>query len=52
VIGPEALLTRSAMLGSLWTARATGYRRRNGFDHFEALLAVVVQGMVRPTCPV
>jgi rifampicin phosphotransferase len=31
---------------SLWSARATTYRRRNGFDHFDARLAVVVQTMV------
>jgi rifampicin phosphotransferase len=31
---------------SLWTARAVGYRQRNGFNHFESLLAVVVQKMV------
>ncbi len=31
---------------SLWTARATGYRHRHGFDHFQVSLAVVVQIMV------
>jgi pyruvate,water dikinase len=31
---------------SLWTARATTYRHRNGFDHGDAALAVVVQRMV------
>jgi pyruvate,water dikinase len=31
---------------SLWTARATAYRQRHDFDHFEVQLAVVVQQMV------
>lgn len=31
---------------SLWTARATSYRHSKGWDHSEALLAVVVQRMV------
>jgi len=31
---------------SLWTARATTYRNRNGFDHFESPIAVVVQKMI------
>ena len=31
---------------SLWTARAIGYRARNGIDHGEVELAVVVQEMV------
>lgn len=31
---------------SLWTARAIGYRARNGIPHEEAALAVVVQRMV------
>jgi phosphohistidine swiveling domain-containing protein len=31
---------------SLWTARAIGYRARNGIAHDEAVLAVVVQQMV------
>ena len=31
---------------SLWTARAIGYRIRNGIDHDEAALAVIVQEMV------
>ncbi|MCC6381980.1 MAG: hypothetical protein IT304_05690 [Dehalococcoidia bacterium] len=30
---------------SLWTDRAVAYRRRQGFDHAEVLLAVVVQEM-------
>ena len=32
---------------SLWTARAIGYRIRNGIDHNEAALAVVVQEMIQ-----
>ena len=32
---------------SLWTARAIGYRIRNGIDHKEAALAVIVQEMVQ-----
>jgi rifampicin phosphotransferase len=31
---------------SLWTARAAGYRRHNGFDHTSVAIAVVVQKMV------
>lgn len=31
---------------SLWTARAIGYRIRNGIDHAEVALAVVVQRLV------
>jgi pyruvate,water dikinase len=31
---------------SLWSARATAYRQRNGFDHEAVALAVVVQVMV------
>ena len=31
---------------SLWTARATAYRKRMGFDHATARLAVVIQMMV------
>jgi pyruvate,water dikinase len=31
---------------SLWTARATAYRRQKGFDHSAVRLAVVVQRMV------
>ena len=32
---------------SLWTARAIGYRIRNGIDHNEAALAVIVQEMIQ-----
>jgi pyruvate,water dikinase len=31
---------------SLWTARATYYREKQGFDHFEVSLSAVVQKMV------
>ena len=47
VVGIEQLL--AAVINcwaSLWTARAIGYRIRNGIDHNEAALAVVVQEMV------
>lgn len=33
---------------SLWTARAISYRARQGYDHAEVALAVVVQQMVEP----
>jgi phosphoenolpyruvate synthase/pyruvate phosphate dikinase len=32
---------------SLWSGRAVSYRRRNGFEHGEVELAVVIQRMVR-----
>jgi phosphoenolpyruvate synthase/pyruvate phosphate dikinase len=47
VIGGAAL--RQAVIdcwSSLWTARAIGYRARNGIDHAAVSLAVVVQEMV------
>jgi pyruvate,water dikinase len=31
---------------SMWTARATAYRKRGGFDHSTARIAVVVQQMI------
>ena len=31
---------------SMWTARATAYRQRGGFDHVSAHIAVIVQQMV------
>jgi len=34
---------------SLWQDRAVAYRQRQGFDHLEAAMAVVVQQMVRCT---
>lgn len=33
---------------SLWTSRAVAYRQRQGFDHSQVALAVVVQAMVEP----
>ncbi len=48
VIGVEQLL--QAVINcwsSLWTARAIGYRIRNGIDHNEAALAVIVQEMIQ-----
>ena len=48
VIGIDQLL--EAVINcwsSLWTARAIGYRIRNGIDHHDAALAVVVQEMVQ-----
>ncbi|MCB9418255.1 MAG: phosphoenolpyruvate synthase [Ardenticatenaceae bacterium] len=47
VVGEAALL--KAVIdcwSSLWTARAIGYRARNGISHDEVSLAVVVQAMV------
>jgi pyruvate,water dikinase len=48
VIGAEQLLEAVIHCwSSLWTARAIGYRIRNGIDHQEAALAVIVQEMVQ-----
>ena len=48
VVGPEQLLKAVAdCWGSLWTARAIGYRARNHVSHQGAALAVVVQAMVQ-----
>jgi pyruvate,water dikinase len=47
VAGEEALIKAVVLCwSSLWTARAIGYRSRNGIDHQIAALAVVVQEMV------
>jgi pyruvate,water dikinase len=47
VTGDEALLKAVVRCwSSLWTARAIGYRARNGIEHQGAALAVVVQEMV------
>ena len=47
VTGDEALLKAVVRCwSSLWTARAIGYRTRNGIEHQGAALAVVVQEMV------
>ncbi len=46
VIGGDALLQAVVdCWSSLWTARAIGYRMRNGIEHSSAALAVVVQQM-------
>lgn len=48
VVGEDELLRAVvACFASLWTARAIGYRARNGVDHSEVALAVVVQAMVQ-----
>ncbi|MFQ5434069.1 MAG: PEP/pyruvate-binding domain-containing protein, partial [Anaerolineae bacterium] len=47
VIGEEAMLKAVVNCwSSLWTARAIGYRARNGIPQDEVRLAVVVQAMV------
>jgi rifampicin phosphotransferase len=47
VVGPEALLRAVVdCWSSLWTARAIGYRARNGIDNNAVALAVVVQTMI------
>ncbi len=47
VIGEEYLLAAVVdCWSSLWTARAIGYRLRNGISHADMALAVVVQEMV------
>jgi phosphohistidine swiveling domain-containing protein len=47
-VGEEALLRAVVdCWSSLWTARAIGYRARNGIPHERTALAVVVQGMVQ-----
>lgn len=46
--GDEALLAAiRTCWGSLWTARAIGYRARNKIEHHDLALAVVVQTMVQ-----
>jgi phosphohistidine swiveling domain-containing protein len=48
VVGEEALLRAVVdCWSSLWTARAIGYRARNGISHEGVALAVVVQRMVQ-----
>jgi phosphohistidine swiveling domain-containing protein len=48
VIGDEALLEAVVdCWSSLWTARAIGYRARNGLSQEDLALAVVVQAMVQ-----
>jgi rifampicin phosphotransferase len=49
VVGPEAILDHvSRCWASLFTERALTYRLRNGFDHRNVNMAVVVQQMVFP----
>jgi rifampicin phosphotransferase len=49
VVGPAAILRHvSKCWGSLFTDRAVTYRLRNGFDHRNVRMAVVVQQMVFP----
>lgn len=49
VAGPDAVLRHiSRCWASLFTERAVTYRLRNGFDHREVHMAVVVQEMVFP----
>ncbi|MCK4976237.1 MAG: PEP/pyruvate-binding domain-containing protein, partial [Anaerolineales bacterium] len=48
IIGEGALLKAVVdCWSSLWTARAIGYRARNGIDHADVALSVVVQEMVQ-----
>ncbi len=48
IIGDEALCKAVMQCwSSLWTARAIGYRARNGISHDEVALAVIVQNMVQ-----
>ena len=47
VVGAEAVLDAVRRCwGSLWTARAVDYRQRNGFDHHEVAIAVIIQRLV------
>jgi pyruvate,water dikinase len=49
VVGPAAVLQHvSRCWASLYTERAVTYRLRNGVDHRQARMAVVVQRMVAP----
>jgi phosphoenolpyruvate synthase/pyruvate phosphate dikinase len=49
VVGPEAILRHvSRCWASLFTERAVTYRLRNGLDHRQVHMAVVVQRMVFP----
>lgn len=48
ILGKDELLKAVIRCwGSLWTARAIGYRSRNRISHDEVALAVVVQAMVQ-----
>ena len=49
IVGPAAILQHvSRCWGSLFTERAVTYRLRNGFEHRDVQIAVVVQQMVVP----
>jgi phosphoenolpyruvate synthase/pyruvate phosphate dikinase len=49
IVGPAAILRHvSRVWGSLFTEQAVTYRLRNGFDHRNVDMAVVVQRMVVP----
>jgi phosphoenolpyruvate synthase/pyruvate phosphate dikinase len=49
IVGPAAILQHiSRCWASLFTERAVTYRLRNGFDHRQVQMAVVVQQMVFP----
>ena len=49
IVGPEAILGHvSRCWASLFTERAVTYRLRNGVDHRQVAMAVVVQQMVFP----
>ncbi len=49
VVGPAAILEQVGRCwASLFTERAVTYRMRNGFDHRNTLMAVIVQQMVFP----
>jgi pyruvate,water dikinase len=49
VVGPAAILQHAGRCwASLFTERAVTYRLRNGFDHRQVQMAVVVQQMVLP----
>jgi len=47
VIGADSVVAHVRRCwASLWTARATYYRQRQGYDHFQVALSAVVQKMV------
>lgn len=47
VIGADSVVSHVRRCwASLWTARATYYRQRQGYDHFQVALSAVVQKMV------
>lgn len=47
VVGSDAVIDAVRRCwGSMWTERAVDYRTRNGFDHADVALAVIVQRLV------